>query len=301
MNKETQIKRNGFFLVLIGGLLWGTSGACGQYLFEHKGMVSTWLVPYRLLFAGVILLLVQGFREKKKIFNVWKNKRDIIEVIIFGLIGMAGCQFTYFFSIQYSNAGTGTVLQCLSTVMITAVTCIMAKRRPYLLEIVAVIFAFVGAVLLATKGNLGTLQLSKEALFSGLVSAGCVVVYSMEPRKLVEKHGTLTTVGWGMLIGGLVLFFLFRPYEIPVAFDPVTILCVAVIFILGTAVAFSMFLKGVQYIGSKKASLVGMVEPVSAALWAGVAFGTEYTIADIAGFVLIISTVFLCVIDKKKD
>jgi drug/metabolite transporter (DMT)-like permease len=185
--------------------------------------------------------------------------------------------------------------------MITAVTCITAKRRPYLLEIVAVIFAFVGAVLLATKGNLGTLQLSKEALISGLVSAGCVVVYSMEPRKLVEKHGTLTTVGWGMYIGGIVLFFLFRPYEIPVSFDSVTVLCVAVIFVLGTTVAFSMYLKGVQYIGAKKASLVGMVEPVSAALWAGIAFGTEYTIADILGFILILSTVFLCVIDKKKD
>lgn len=32
-------------LTLAGGVLWGFSGACGQFLFTQKGVVSTWLVP----------------------------------------------------------------------------------------------------------------------------------------------------------------------------------------------------------------------------------------------------------------
>ncbi len=300
MDNKDKARRRGFILVLIGGILWGTSGACGQFLFEHKGMVATWLVPYRLLFSGVVLLVLQYIRRKNRIFDVWKTRRDIIEIIIFGLIGMAGCQFTYFFAIQYSNAGTGTVLQTLATVMIMTVTCIMAKRRPYLLELVAVLFAFAGAVLLATKGDLGTLQLSPEALISGIISAGCVVVYSMEPKNLVKEHGTLTTVGWGMFIGGVVLFFLFRPFSMEVAIDLETVFFLGVVFILGTVVAFSLYLEGVRYVGSKTASLLGTVEPVVAALWAALALGTSFTTADIMGFVLILSTIFLCVADKKS-
>ena len=301
MDDIEKARRKGFLLVLVGGILWGTSGACGQFLFEHKGMVATWLVPYRLLFSGVVLLILQFARRGKKIFDVWKNKRDIIEIIIFGLIGMAGCQFTYFFAIQYSNAGTGTVLQTLATVMIMAVTCIMAKRSPYLLEIIAVGCAFAGAFLLATKGNFGSLELSPEALVSGIISAGCVVVYSMEPKNLVKSHGTLTTVGWGMLIGGVVLFLVFRPFTMDVPIDPETVAFLAVIFIVGTVMAFSMYLEGVKYVGAKTASLLGTVEPVVAALWAALALGTDFTPADIAGFVLILSTIFLCVADRRKE
>lgn len=301
MEKFDKSEKKGFFLVLAGGILWGTSGACGQFLFEYKDMVSTWLVPYRLLFAGVVLLSFQYAKKRQEIFKVWKSKRDVIELIIFGLIGMAGCQFTYFYSIQYSNAGTGTVLQCLSTVMIMAVTCIMVKRKPYLTELVAVAFAFSGAFLLATKGNIGTLQLSREALISGVVSAACVVVYSMEPKNLVLKHGTLTTVGWGMLIGGIVLFAAFRPYSIPVTIDSETVFCLGVIFLVGTAIAFSMYLEGVKYIGSKRAALLGTVEPVVAALWAGLVFHTDFSAADVMGFVLILSTIFLCVMDRRKQ
>ncbi|MBR4808417.1 MAG: DMT family transporter, partial [Lachnospiraceae bacterium] len=128
----------------------------------------------------------------------------------------------------------------------------------------------------------------------------CVVVYSMEPKNLVKKYGTLTTVGWGMLIGGVVLFASFRPYNIPVTIDSETVFCLGVIFLVGTAISFSLYLEGVKYIGAKKASLLGTVEPVVAALWAGLAFHTEFTLADIIGFVLILSTIFLCVIDRRK-
>ncbi|MBR5337583.1 MAG: EamA family transporter [Lachnospiraceae bacterium] len=301
MDDIEKARRKGFFLVLAGGILWGTSGACGQFLFEHKGMVATWLVPYRLLFSGVVLLTLQFARRGKKIFRVWKTTRDITEIIIFGLIGMAGCQFTYFFAIQYSNAGTGTVLQSLATVMITTVTCIMARRKPYFLEIIAVLCAFAGAFLLATKGNPGSLELSPKALISGVISAGCVVVYSMEPENLVKNHGTLTTVGWGMLIGGVVLFLVFRPFTMDVPVDLETVMYLAVIFIVGTVMAFSLYLEGIKYVGAKTASLLGTVEPVVAAMWAALALNTSFTAADIAGFVLILSTIFLCVADRKKE
>lgn len=35
----------GMMLTLAGGVLWGFSGACGQFLFTQKGVVSTWLAP----------------------------------------------------------------------------------------------------------------------------------------------------------------------------------------------------------------------------------------------------------------
>lgn len=106
----------GMVLTLAGGTMWGFSGTCGQFLMQTKGLTSNWLVPIRLFTAGLLLLLLCYLREGKKIFQVWK--RDAAGILIFGILGMSMCQYTYFTAIGASNAGTATVLQYIGPVLI---------------------------------------------------------------------------------------------------------------------------------------------------------------------------------------
>ena len=99
----------GALLTLLGGMLWGFSGTCGQYLLQTKGLTSEFIVPIRLTAAGLLLLLVCAVREGRHIFDVFK--RDARDIVIFGVLGMSMCQYTYFSAIGASNAGTATVLQ----------------------------------------------------------------------------------------------------------------------------------------------------------------------------------------------
>ena len=38
----------------LGGVCWGFSGTCGQYLFSRFGINSLWLTCIRLLAAGIV-------------------------------------------------------------------------------------------------------------------------------------------------------------------------------------------------------------------------------------------------------
>ena len=51
MERKTMGTQVGVLITILGGALWGLSGACGQYLFEYKG------VPIRLTMAGLTMLL----------------------------------------------------------------------------------------------------------------------------------------------------------------------------------------------------------------------------------------------------
>lgn len=44
----------GTVMAVCGGICWGFSGCCGQFLFETRGAKAPWLVALRLLFAGII-------------------------------------------------------------------------------------------------------------------------------------------------------------------------------------------------------------------------------------------------------
>ena len=62
---------------------------------------------------------------------------------------------------------------------------------------------------------------------------------------------------------------------------------------VGSCLAYSLYMQGVKDIGSMRASLIGTVEPVSAAVTSAVVLGTVFTMPDIAGFACIIVMVFL--------
>ena len=128
----------GACLTMGGAACWGVSGCMGQYLFTREGMDSTWLVPIRLFLAGLILCGYFCIRDRKMLFDPWnirKNPRNAIDLLVYGLAGVSCCQFTYFLTIQLSGAGMGTILQDLSPVIILLVVCIQQRRGPRVFEI----------------------------------------------------------------------------------------------------------------------------------------------------------------------
>lgn len=93
----------GSALTMGGAACWGVSGCMGQYLFTREGMDSTWLVPIRLFLAGLILCGFFFIKDRKTLFDPWnvrKNPRNAIDLLVYGLAGVSCCQFTYFLTIQ---------------------------------------------------------------------------------------------------------------------------------------------------------------------------------------------------------
>lgn len=286
----------GALLTLLGGMLWGFSGTCGQYLLQTKGLTSEFIVPIRLTVAGLVLLLVCFAREDRHIFDVFK--RDARDIVIFGVLGMSMCQYTYFSAIGASNAGTATVLQYTGPVLILVFMSLRSRRLPRPAEVLAIVLALTGTFLLATHGNPKTMVLSSKALFWGMLSAVALAVYTVQPGRLLETYGSAVTA-WGMLIGGAMLMVAFRPFAMEVALDAQAVTAMVVIILVGTVAAFSAYMEGVRCVGPKKGSLYASIEPVSAAVFSALLMGARFTGMDLLGFACILSTIFLLAMDKK--
>ena len=289
----------GFILTITGGILWGFSGSCGQYLFTFHSVTSDWLVPIRMLCTGLILLVMSTIKNKEKIFDVWHGKKNVVTMAAFTVFGLVLCQYAYFRAIEFSNAGVATVLQYLSPAMILAFTCIKNKRMPKIFEIVAIILAIGGTFLIAAGGS-ENMQLSPKALFWGLAAAVFLVCYSLIPAPLLKISDTPTVLGWGMLAGGICLMPVFRPWEIMPVISLPLILALGSIIIFGTVIAYSFYLEGIHLIGASKASVISSIEPVSATVISALWLGTEFAATDFIGFAMIISTIFIISVNAKK-
>ena len=290
----------GMLSTFVGGTLWGINGVMGNYLFLNKNVTTPWLIPYRLILAGFLLLGYLYYKKGSKIFDILKNPKDLVQIILFGFIGMLGTQYTYFSAIQFSNAAIATVLTYFGPTLVLIYMCLREKRKPLKYEIVSICLSSFGVFLLATHGDITSLQISFKALVWGILSALSVVFYTVQPESLLKKYGASIVVAWGMMIGGIFIAFVTKPWNINVTFDFVTFLVLMLIIVFGTIIAFILYLTGVNIIGPTKASIIACIEPVAATICAILFLGVTFDFLDLIGFICIISTIFIVAYFDKK-
>lgn len=289
----------GIILTLLGATLWGVSGTSVQFVGNFRNMNLEWLLTMRLITAGLLTVLYGWIRQGNAVFNVFRNWRDTLGLVIFGVFGMALCQYTYFRSIVIAGAGIATVLQYLAPSMIIIYLLMRYGKRPSTGEIISVILALVGTICLMGNNGFSFESFRSDVLFWGLLSAVGVAVYSVSPVRLLATYGTIPIVGFGMLLSGLVAAVLFQQPHSYATWDVWTVVgCFNVVF-LGTIVSFNAYLEGVKRIGAVPGSILSSIEPISAAFFGWALLGNQFNWVGILGMAMIIATVIIIALEKR--
>lgn len=282
----------GVALAAAGSVLWGASGIAGQFLLQDRGVTPEWLSAARMIGAGVLLLGLDGLRHSGDIFSIWRSKREALMLLLFGVLGMVGVQYTYFAAIALSNAATATILQYTMPILVILWTAFAERTRPTGRVLVALVLAVGGVLLLVTRGEWGTLAVSPEALFWGLLSAAGAAFYTVQPKGLIRRWRSSLVVGWGMLIGGLFLSPLASLAAPPGAWDLPAYGALAFVIVFGTAAAFSLYISSVAYIEPGEASLLNSMEPLSSILFSAALLGMTFGAAELCGAAAILLAVY---------
>lgn len=292
----------GFARVLVASILWGFSGTVAQILFHQEGFTPSGLVTLRLLVSGGLLLLMTCFRKNvTPIWAVWQAPQDRIQLVIFGLLGMLGVQYTYFAAIQTGNVTTATLLQYLAPLLITLYLAIQYRRIPRFQEFLALGLALFGIFLLVTNGSLHDLTVSGVAVVWGLASAIALAFYTLYPRNLLQRWGSELIVGWGMVIGGIGLSSMIPPWQMQGQnWSVITGLFVGFVIVFGTLIAFYLYIDSLRYITPTEASLLASAEPFSAAIASVVWLHVPLSLSQAIGGLCIISTVILLSLRSQR-
>ena len=269
MTKDRTI---GFVYAICTGILWGASSPVAQYLFETKGIESSWLAPYRLLVSGALLFACAAAR-RQDVFSVWREKRDAVRLVVFGIAGMMGMQYSFFAAVQAMDAGTATFFQYLNPVMLIAYYAVRRKKMPEKKELIAVFCAVSGIFLIAVQGTADSLGVSAKGTALGLLTALTTCFYAVLPIPLLKKYPSETVCAWAMLT----------------------------IVILGTVLPFCFYLGALIRIGAVYTGLTTSIEPVTATVLAAVFLGTAFEAVDVVGFVLVLSTGFILNTGKERE
>ena len=136
--------RLGYGLAISGGVLWAVAGACGQALFRNNTVTPGWLVPIRLVLAGLLFLLLARLTMGPVLGQVWRDRRALGLLLVYALCGVATSQYTFYGAIQLANVAFSTVMCYICPIFILLFTILRERRRPRFYEAAGVVLVVVG-------------------------------------------------------------------------------------------------------------------------------------------------------------
>ncbi|MET3558603.1 drug/metabolite transporter (DMT)-like permease [Streptococcus rupicaprae] len=282
----------GTLITLAAGVAWGLSGVSGQFLLEN-GISVELITVLRLLISGLVLSSLALLRQPEAFKKAIRDKQSMFLILVFGIVGLVLNQLSYLTAIEHSNAGTATVLQYLCPIIVLAYTCLKERKLPTGVELASMALALMGTFLIATHGKMTELAVTPLGLFWGIFSAFTYTAYIILPMKAIKAYGSLTVIGLGMLMGGVLLGLFYQVWTYSLPLTGKNLLGLFGIVGIGTIFAYTVFLEGVSRIGSVKGSLLASIEPVASVFFAVVLIKEVFYPIDLFGMLLILLAVGL--------
>ena len=293
--KKSEI--HGYLYILTGSTFWGVSSVVAKSLF-NIGLPPAELVLIRLTFATLILLLIFLFFNRKLIRV---SLKDLPYFMVLGCVGVAGMQFTYYYTISKIYVGPAILLQYLQPVWVSVYAFLFQKEPLSKGKITSLLLAILGCYFVVGGHQIDLLRLNKMGIVSGLMASFFFTFYALYGEKGLKKYDPWTLILYGFGFAAVLYSILISPMKIITDGHPLTFwIAFLYIAIFSTLIPFGFYFKGVERIRATRASITATWEPLVAGLTAYFVLGEVLSPFQALGGVGVIAAVVLLQLGREK-
>jgi drug/metabolite transporter (DMT)-like permease len=291
----------GEFYLFMGAFVFSLNGIVSTVVLEH--MSAFRLAQIRAIGAFTILF-IYALIKRRELLAI---KRSQIKLLItYGIIGFASVNVGYFLGIE-RGLPLGMVLILEFTAPIWVVLWIKYVRRGFVAQQmwIAIALALVGLILVAKVWDGFTFDLigAGGALFSAFALTGYFLIGKDVTAERPPLSATIIGLGVAAAFWALVLPLWSYPTEIFTTrmdihgylaghYFPGWAL-IAYIIIMGTIVPYIFVISGLSILSASKSSVMGMLEPVLASVFAWIWLGQSWDVIQLLGAVIVLIGVYL--------
>jgi drug/metabolite transporter, DME family len=302
----------GLFYLTAAGVAWGTAGAAAGLLYRSSDLGPISVSFWRNVGGLGLLLLIQLIRSRRAGARRtgarpwrWPGRRVLVVRLLTGF-GLAVFQTAYFGAVQATGLAIGTVVTLgVGPLLIAIGARLLLRERLPRGGVAAMTAALVGLVVLVLGNPAGAVRPLGVAL--ALLSAAGYAQATLVVRWAGRSDGggddTVTVTAWAFGLGAVLLL----PFALATGVLPQTAHPVEVLAVLGylaavpTALAYPLYFAGAAVVRAATASVIMLIEPVSAAALGVALFGEPLTPATAGGAALLLSAgVFLALADLRS-
>lgn len=282
----------GAILVTLSSLGFGIMTIFAKLAYSGGISVAT-LLFIRFLLASAIFF-VYVFISTKKI-HITMGQLGVL--FILGLFYTFQSNF-YFSSVKYISPSLAALLLYIYPVFVSFLSLVFDKEKLSLKRMISIAVSFAGLVLI-----LGT-SFEQMDMRGVLFALGAAFVYSLYivlgnritqqlPSLVISAFVTLFAA-CGLLTVGIVT------QTINFEFDPAVWLVIAGIILFSTIMAIFTFFRGLEYLGSTRASIISMTEPFFTVIFSFILFHDKLNMFQFIGGGAVLTGAGLAILSKSR-
>ncbi len=278
MNFPKRTAFSGYGEIITASVLWGFAGILAKMI---TGMSAQSIIFYRVAFASIIFfiaLLISGN------LNTIKLRDKKVYLMLFALLQVS-TMLTYFISILNASVSVAVLLLYTAPVYVTVFSPWLLKEKPTKKGIIALVLSIAGILLIVDPGKLD-FQTYSVGIFAGIAAGIAYAFQIMTSKYLSSTYSGYTQAFWGFIIAMLILFPV-SSVSLNVVFTNINYLLLLAIF--PTILAVSLYFNGLKKVKASSASILGLIEPVSAVILAVLILGEQISALQIFGGALILA------------
>ena len=294
-SKQRSPEATSWIILTVLALMWGSS-----FILIKKGLIAFdpgAVGALRIAFAS-IFLVIPASRKFKYI-----RRKHVFMLLIVGFFGSLIPAFLFAKAQTQLDSAVAGILNAITPLWVIIISISLFSQRISIRVFIGMPLGFSGTVWLVLAGAEGGVSFNYYALFVVLATICYGVNLNVIKYKLAGLDAlTITGVSLSM-VGPLAILFLFTGTDFlntmqnhPYAWHSLGAL--AVLGIMGTAIALILFNKLVQVTTPVFASSVTYLIPIVAVIW-GLVDGEKLTSGRFAGMLLILIGVYIA--NRKKS
>ena len=272
--------------VALAALCWGLSGGIGGIL-TGQGWGPVVVSFYRGVIGLLFVLIWLALRPRS---SGLANSRLWFWSATAG-VGVAGNFVFYFLSIAEGTVAVAATLMYCAPVFVYLVSFALKLERPTLFKWAAVALVMLGVVLLTGIYEIGAGDVTPIAAGAGLLSGLSYAVFIFG-FKYAAPHGSpqaILVIAFAVL--ATVLIWLGDAAQTMAVLNTPSWPLFVVLGVLGAGLSFIFYIVGLTHTAPAVASIVAMVEPVTASAFGVVVLNESLAALQIFGMGLILVTI----------
>jgi len=279
----------GYLMIAIAATLFAVNGTVSKVVLG-SGLSPLELAQIRSTgaAAGLLVFLVLFARARLRV-----GRRELLVLVVFGIVGLAMVQWLYFVAIEHLPIGIALLIQFLAPLFVALFARFVYHERIRGTIWIALALCIVGLAVIVELW--GGLAFSTIGITAALVASFALAAYILMAERERKHRDSVSLSFYGFLFAALFWGVVQPVWRFP--FDvlgntvslqgnleehtaPVWLLVAFIV--VGAMITFSLLTGALRHIPATRASIVATLEPVIATvvawLWLGETFGTAQLI-----------------------
>jgi len=280
----------GYVMILGSAVFWGTSATAAKALFNQQ--LDTVLVVQARVTVSMFLLLGFYLIFRRDFLRI--DPRELWKFALLGCIGVAGTNFTYYFTIKETTVATAILIQYTAPLLVMLYAVWSGEERFTGAKIIAVVLSLGGCFLAVGAYDREVLRITPLGLLTGIGSIFGFAFLTIFTRSVLKTHGVWTSTFYAMLFASLFWGVLNPPWV--VAAQPLTARtwgALVVLAVVSLLIPQTLFFGGLRRIVPSRAIITSTFEPIVAIVSAAWYLGELLEGPQILGALLVIAAILL--------